>query len=108
LLDASASMGSHQKLDYAQTVAAALAYVGLAKLDRVSIIPFGGEARGRLPPARGKGNIRKVFKFLSGLEARGETRFQSALTAFVHETKRRGLVVVISDFYAPDGYPDGY
>ena len=43
LVDVSASM--KPKLDYALKVAAALAYVGLAKLDRVSIVPFGGELR---------------------------------------------------------------
>src|SRR5262249_30072316 len=45
LLDASASMrtGHPPKLDQAMKLAAALAYVTLANLDRVSIVPFGGE-----------------------------------------------------------------
>src|SRR6185295_17624536 len=56
LLDASASMRLSGKFDYAQTLCAALAYVGLAKMDRVSIVPFSEGRRERLPPARGKGN----------------------------------------------------
>jgi len=107
LVDASASMRAHDKLAYAQTVSAALAYVGLAKLDRVSIVPFGGRPRGRLPPSRGKGNIFKVFKFLETLEPTGKTELSHALESFVHQTKRRGLAVVISDFYDPEGYEEG-
>jgi uncharacterized protein (DUF58 family) len=107
LIDASASMRANDKLDYAQSICAALAYVGLAKLDRVSIVPFGGPARDRLPPSRGKGNIFKVFRFLSELAPDGRTELSRALESFVHQTKRRGLAVVISDFYDPAGYADG-
>jgi uncharacterized protein (DUF58 family) len=105
LVDVSASMKN--KLDYALRVAAALAYVGLAKLDRVSIVPFGGELRERLPPSRGKGNIFKMFRFLDGLEASGDTRLHDSIESFVHQTKRRGIAVVISDFYDPKGYEEG-
>jgi uncharacterized protein (DUF58 family) len=107
LVDVSASMGANAKLDYALTVCAALAYVGLAKLDRVSIVPFGGGPRERMPPSRGKGNIFKVFHFLEGLDPRGLTELSRSLESFVHATKRRGLAVVISDFYDPQGYEDG-
>jgi uncharacterized protein (DUF58 family) len=107
LIDVSASMKSNNKLAYAQRVCAALAYVGLAKLDRVSIVPFGGGLRDRLPPARGKGNIFKVLSFLSALRADGETELSRNLESFVHQTKRRGLCVVVSDFYDPRGYEDG-
>src|ERR1700756_4480529 len=58
LVDASASMGKNGKLDFADRVCGALAYIGLSKLDRVSIVPFGGGGAGeRLPPARGKAHI---------------------------------------------------
>jgi uncharacterized protein (DUF58 family) len=112
LVDASASMRNHGKLDYAERICAALAYIGLAKLDRVSIVPFGGGAAKddgsrRLPPARGKAQIFKVFDFLSGLSAEGPTDLSRALESFVHQTKRRGLCIVISDFYDPRGYEDG-
>jgi uncharacterized protein (DUF58 family) len=107
LLDVSASMISSGKLAYAEQVCAALAYVGLAKLDRVSIVPFGGPARDRMPPSRGKGNIFKVFRFLDAIEPGGPTELSRALESFVHQTKRRGLAIVLSDFYDPAGYVDG-
>ena len=106
LLDASASMGMNGKLTYASTVAAALADVGLAKLDRVSIVPFGGGTRERMPPSRGKGNIFKVFNFLKSVQPEGPTDLERALESFVHATKRRGIAVVISDFYDPRGYEE--
>lgn len=107
LVDASASMRMNGKLDYAERLCAALAYIGLSKLDRVSIVPFGGGGRDRLPPARGKAQIFKVFQFLSALEAEGPTELGHALEAFVHQHKRRGLCIVVSDFYDPAGYEDG-
>jgi uncharacterized protein (DUF58 family) len=110
LVDRSASMADHRKLEYASTVAAALAYVSLAKLDRVSIVPMAAAQSGvkqrRLPPARGKGNIFKVFRFLEELRPTGETDLATSVAAFVHETKRRGIAVVVSDFYDPKGYED--
>jgi uncharacterized protein (DUF58 family) len=112
LLDASASMRSNGKLDYAERLCAALAYIGLAKLDRVSIVPFGGgperqSTSERLPAVRGKAQIFKIFQFLTALEPRGKTELSRALESFVHQTKRRGLAIVISDFYDPAGYEEG-
>ena len=108
LLDVSDSMGLGQpaKLRYAQQVVAALCYVGLANLDRVSVIPFCHKLKGRLPPARGKGRIFKVFEFLRGISCGGATGLSDAMRAFVHQNKRRGLAVVVSDFYDPQGYEE--
>src|SRR4051812_13960507 len=93
LLDASVSMriGDPVKLDYASQVAAALCYVGLANLDRVSIIPFTSQLQNeRLPSARGKARIFKVFDFLNNLGPGGETNLGASLKTFVGQTKRRG------------------
>ena len=91
-------------MHYGMQLAAALAYVTLSNLDRVSIVPFGGEERrDPLPPARGKGRIFKVFEFLREVEATGRTDLREAAAALVHRHKRRGLVAVVSDLYDPDG-----
>ncbi|HWN66338.1 MAG TPA: DUF58 domain-containing protein [Haliangium sp.] len=109
LLDCSRSMtiGAPPKLHYAMQVCAALAYVGLANLDRVAIIPFSNDLQGRLPPARGKNRIFKIFEFLRGVAIGGDTNLAGCMDKFVHQNKRRGLVVVISDFYDPRGFEDG-
>ena len=108
LLDSSDSMqmGTPPKLHYAMQVAAALCYVGLANLDRVSIVTFADGLKERLPPARGKGRIFKVFDFLGSVAPGGTTRLAPSLHAFVHQNKRRGLAVLITDFYDPDGYEE--
>lgn len=109
LLDCSRSMllGEPLKLHYAMRVAAALTYIGLANLDRVGIIPFADKLRGRLPMARGKRRIFKVFQFLQALEAGGVTQLGKCMDTFVHQNKRRGLAVLISDFYDPAGFEEG-
>ena len=95
------------KFDYARKVAAALAYIALANLDRVSVVPFATEPGQILSPRRGKGQVFRVFSHLEGLEARGETDFTGSMRKFVQEQPQRGLVVVISDFFAPGGYQEG-
>ncbi len=107
LCDCSGSMAAPAKLDYMLRLVAALAYVGLAKLDRVSVVPFGGGGKGRLPASRGKGNIFKVLDFLDQLEAKGPTDFLRAVEGFVHAARRPGLAIVLSDFFAEEGYEEG-
>jgi uncharacterized protein (DUF58 family) len=108
LFDASASMGAGTppKLDLAMQVGAALGYVGLANLDRVSLIPLSAQLDEGLPLARGKAHILPWLRFLSGIEAHGRTSLNEAMHDFLrrHRGRRRGLVVLISDFYDPAGY----
>lgn len=109
IVDASTSMGfgDGRKLRYAKRVAAALAYVGLANLDRVSIVSTTDRVFGRMPATRGKARIFKVFRFLKELKADGHTNLEDALKSFVAQNKRRGLVVLASDLYDPHGFERG-
>ena len=109
LLDASKSMriGNPLKLHYAMQVTAALTYIGLGNLDRVGIVPFSDKLHEPLPPARGKRRIFSVLEFLRGVEVGGLTQLGSCMDQFVHRYKRRGLAVVISDFYDPRGFEEG-
>ena len=109
LLDCSESMvfGDPLKLHYGMQVAAALAYVGLANLDRVSVIAVGDKILDRLPPARGKGRIFNVFEFLRSLRPSGQTDLAAACRSFVAQNKRRGIAVLVSDLYDPEGFEGG-
>jgi uncharacterized protein (DUF58 family) len=109
IVDASASMGfgGGKKLRYAKRLAAALAYVGLANLDRVSIIGTNDRVMERMPTTRGKARIFKVFRFLTELEPSGTTNLGDALKTFVAQNKRRGLAVLLSDLYDPAGFEQG-
>jgi uncharacterized protein (DUF58 family) len=108
LVDASASMaaGRPSKLDLALQLAAALGYVGLANLDRVAVTPIGGDDVA--PPAyvRGKARIVPILRQLDGVMASGRTSLSTAVRAFLgrRRARRRGLVVLVSDFYDGAGY----
>ncbi len=109
IIDASTSMGfgDAKKLRYAKRVCAALAYVGLANLDRVSIVSTTDKVLSRMPATRGKARIFKVFRFLKELRPEGQTDLEDALKTFVAQNKRRGLVVLASDLYDPQGFERG-
>lgn len=109
LLDVSRSMsiGAPAKLDYAKRIGAALAYIALANLDRVSIVTFSNDVEARLPPTRGKNRIFKVFEFLRPIVADGRTGTADAMRTFVAQNKRRGVAILISDLYDPNGFQGG-
>jgi uncharacterized protein (DUF58 family) len=109
ILDCSKSMafGRGDKFDQARRLCAALAYVGLANLDRVTIVGVGERVTSRMPTTRGKAQIFKVFRYLSELRAESATDLGEALKTFVAQNKRRGLAVLISDLYDPHGFEKG-
>src|SRR5947209_13566699 len=74
LLDCSRSMafGDPPKFDFARQVAAALAYIALADLDRVAVTAFADDVLADLPLTRGKGRILALLKFLEGLVPSGD------------------------------------
>jgi uncharacterized protein (DUF58 family) len=107
MLDVSRSMAEPAKFDQARRIAAALCYVGLAHLDRISILPFGRELGHESVPGRGKGRIFRVFDMLERLEAAGPTDLRESCKGFAVRGRRRGLAVVISDFLDPAGFDAG-
>ncbi len=108
-VDVSESMTTSggSKLRYAQQVAAALAYVGLANLDRVGLTCFSRKVHTTLPAVRGKGRIFRVFDFLRGAPRGGPTDLRAACSRLAAESAQPGLTVVLSDFYDLDGAFDG-
>ena len=110
LLDVSRSMAFGEplsKLDYAKRIAAALGYIALANLDRVSFVTFSDEIEGRMAPTRGKNRIFKAFDFLRPLRPDGRTGTADAMKTFVAQNKRRGVAILISDLYDPEGFEGG-
>ena len=71
LLDASASMdgGTPDKLVFGKRAAAALAYIGLASYDRVTMAVLQGRVARRFPAVRGTGRVFQVLSDLSGRQA---------------------------------------
>ena len=108
LLDKSKSMdfGNPKKIDYAKKVIAALGYIGLTKMDRVAASAFSSGIKESFPATRGRGEIFRLFDFLSRIEPEGETLMSGSLKEYVSNTRRAGLAIVVSDFLASDGYED--
>jgi uncharacterized protein (DUF58 family) len=109
-IDASLSMdhGEPRKFDYARKVAAALCYIGLLNLDRVSLVAFAAGVSEELAATRGKNQVFRAFRFLEGIEPAGATDLGAAFKAFFSARRRKGLVVVISDFLDPEGVEVGF
>ncbi len=107
MIDASRSMAEPAKFDTARQVAAALCYIGLVHLDRLTLLPFGNGLGRESTPGRGKGRIFRVFEMLEQLEATGPTDLRESFKAFVSRPRQRGLTVVISDFLDPGGFEAG-
>jgi len=109
LIDTSASMAVREgaKLNQAVQVAAALAYVGLTGLDRVSVLALNDQVGARMPPTRGKQRMFQVLRFLSELSAEGPTDLSRALKSFVAQNKRRGLAILLTDLFDPQGFEAG-
>lgn len=107
LLDCSRSMsiGRPSKFDLARRIAAAMAYIALADLDRVAIIAFANGIVADFPLTRGKARVLSLLEFLEAQTPSGPaTNLNDLVTAFVHRTQRVGLAIVISDFFDPSGY----
>jgi uncharacterized protein (DUF58 family) len=109
IVDNSSSMafGDGEKLRHAKRLCAALAYVGLANLDRIAVVTATDEISDRMPATRGKARIFRIFRFLRGVQAEGMTDLGEAMKTFVAQHKRRGLAVVLSDLYDPAGFERG-
>ena len=110
LLDCSASMGfgGGEKFDLARQLAAALAYIALAEMDRISVVAFNDRVWADFPLSRGKARILSLLKFLENTPlGGGDTDLTASVQEFVRRKQRSGLCVVISDLFAPSGFEPG-
>jgi uncharacterized protein (DUF58 family) len=75
LVDNSRSMHfgkPHTKFDSARKAAAALAFLAVGSLDRVSVAAFDSTIRARMRAMRGRGHLLSVLTFLEGLSGKEE------------------------------------
>jgi uncharacterized protein (DUF58 family) len=104
LLDASNSMkyGSHavSKMDYARYTAASLFYLAIHnQRDPAGLIVFSDEVRNYIRPSTRQGQLHRLLAGLEQAEPRARTDFMKPLAHFQEFLRRRGVVLVISDFY---------
>jgi uncharacterized protein (DUF58 family) len=104
LLDASNSMNykSHSvnKMDYARYMAASLFYLAIKdQRDAAGLIVFDDEVRNYIRPSTRQGQLQRLLAGLEHAEPRARTDFTKPLYHFQEFLRRRGLVLIISDFY---------
>lgn len=105
LVDASRSMsfGAPRKIEFAAKLAAALGYIALAGYDRVSVEAF-GERLQRMDPCRGRASANKLFTFINSISTGGNTDLEKAVRSYTVRNQAKGVMVLITDFFDPNGY----
>jgi len=104
LLDASASMGfsSHRvsKLDYARYLAASLLYLAGRQRDAAGLMVFDDQVRDVVAPSSRHGQLSRLLHALERAEAGRRTDYARPFLHLLDHLRRRGIVAVISDFFA--------
>ena len=114
LIDTSASMNyahasSITKLQYAQFLAASLAHLLSRQQDAIGMVAFADKIHAHVPARNRTGHMRTIFGNLSMLEAGGATDLTQSLHQLAEILTRRGIVVIISDFYdQPDRLQEAF
>ena len=104
LLDASNSMqytsGPPAKMDYARFIAASLFYLAIKnQRDAAGLIVFDDEVREYIRPSTRVGQLSRLFAGLERAEPHARTNFANPLRHFQNFLHRRGIAIIISDFY---------
>lgn len=104
LLDVSASMdykekGEITKLEYGTVLAASLSYLMIQQQDAVGISLYSDEIEKYLPPKASRIYLHTILSVLHNIESSHKTETALCLNTIAHKIKKRGLVIVISDFF---------
>jgi uncharacterized protein (DUF58 family) len=103
LVDASGSMGYRgagpSKFEYAQYVAASLAYLMLHQLDAVGLTLHDTKVRALIPPRANSKHLLNLINTLEKSQPGGETSMAPLWHNLAGQIKRRGMVVILSDCF---------
>lgn len=104
LLDVSRSMsyaseGRIAKFQYASYLAAALAYLMMEQRDAVGLVLYDETLRVSLPPKGTTSYLTQILLELERAVPSHRTETAKALQTVAEQIKRRGLVIVMSDFF---------
>jgi uncharacterized protein (DUF58 family) len=108
LLDCSNSMSSvgdadhspqYTKFGMARRLAAAISFIGLVNLDRVTLMRYRERVFDALPTLRGPTQIHRILRTLETSVTQGTTQLEESLRGFLAVPRRRGLIVIVSDLF---------
>ncbi len=94
-----ASNGRVKKLQYASYLAAAFAYLMIRQRDAVGLAIYDEKIREYLPPRSTKSYLNLIYKELANIQGGRKTGTAPSLHEIAERIKRRGLVVILSDFF---------
>lgn len=102
LLDSSNSMSfagdrGVSKLQYGSFLAAALSYLMLSQSDSTSLVLFAEKVSKRIPPLSKRTHLNTILVALQHNKPAGRTNLANVLRTIAETTKRRGIVILISD-----------
>lgn len=91
----------YSKAEFSSTVLATLAYFLNLQRDSVGLLTFDEAIRQYLSPRRAHGQMRRLFAGLAQPASGLDTNMERPLEEAAAVAKRRGLIVLASDFLAP-------
>jgi uncharacterized protein (DUF58 family) len=105
LVDLSRSMGfkslTYDKAEYARTAAATIAYFLTLQRDAVGLVTFDETIREYLPARFRPGHLHRLMLLLEKSPAGTGTDLDAPLEQVARTSRKRGLVVLLSDLLAP-------
>ena len=112
VMDASESMnygsGAMTKLEYARTLAAALAYLILGQQDAVGALVFDDKIRADAPISQSRSHLQDLVSVLSQESGKDTTDIGEVLGRVSDRLKRRCLIVLMTDLFdEPEGILHG-
>lgn len=87
------------KLDYSLTLAAALSYLMIHQQDAVGLTLYSEKINKFLPPKSSRAYLQEILKNLANVAASEKTNTAESLSEAAEKIKRKGLVIIISDFF---------
>ncbi len=105
LLDSSESMqyrsdeAAMSKFEYAQCLAASLAYLILHQQDSVGLATFDSELRALIRPSSSPSHLGQVIQVLEETSAERKTSIGPIFHELAERFKKRGIVIVLSDLF---------
>jgi uncharacterized protein (DUF58 family) len=104
LLDTSKSMGyasegNITKLEYASTLVAALCYLMVKQQDAAGLALYAEQINKFFPPKVSKPYLQEMLKNLAAVKPSDKTNTAASLNSVADKIKRRGLVIIFSDFF---------
>lgn len=103
LLDGSESMmygsGDHTKLQYGKMIAAVLSFIILHQRDAVALGIFDKDMKDYAPRSDSKASLHDIMARLAAFDGSEVTDIASILHNMAVQTPRRGIFILISDFF---------